>query len=169
MRICSVVAALFTIMAAVACQPDGEEAASTTGAGGPAMGGTVQMTEGSGEKSLYHRLGGYDVIAAIIDNLGTRVGNDPEFSRFFVEMDDESGMRGRQLAVDLLCQLTGGPCYYIGRDMKSVHAGLGITESDWGSLIDHMTETLDAMRVGAEGQGELLAIFDDLKDDIVKN
>ena len=63
----------------------------------------------------------------------------------------------------------GGPCYYIGRDMKSVHAGLGITESDWQSLIEHMTETLDAMRVGAEGQEELLAIFDDLKDDIVEN
>ena len=91
MRIRSVVAALFTIIAAGACQPDGEEAASTTSAGGPAMGGTVQASEASGEKSLYHRLGGYDVIAAIIDNLGTRVGNDPELSKFFVEMDDESG------------------------------------------------------------------------------
>jgi hemoglobin len=83
------------------------------------------------EKSLYHRLGGYDVIAGIVDDLFSRLRSDPEFARFAAGRSLDSHHRSRQLLVDQLCALTGGPCIYIGRDMKTSHAGLGITESEW--------------------------------------
>ena len=54
------------------------------------------------------------MVAAIMDNTGPRVMEDSELNDFFVEMDEAAGIRGRQLGVDLLCELTGGPCFYIG-------------------------------------------------------
>ena len=66
------------------------------------------------DKFLYHRLGGYDAIAAVVDDFMGRMGNDPKLKRFFTRMKPESGKRTRQLIVDFVCAATGGPCYYTG-------------------------------------------------------
>ena len=75
------------------------------------------------ERSLYRRLGGYDVIAAAIDGMLTRMRADPRFARFTGGRGEESTQRGRQLLIDQLCALSGGPCIYIGRDMKTFAQG----------------------------------------------
>jgi hemoglobin len=82
------------------------------------------------ETSLYQRLGGYDVIAAVVDELFALLRADPRFSRFGMGRSIDSHQRSRQLLVDQICQLAGGPCFYIGRDMKTCHAGLGITDRE---------------------------------------
>src|SRR5215831_17438031 len=71
--------------------------------------------------SLYQRLGKYDVIAGIVDDFLSHIRSDPQFSRFTGRSQD-SLKRARQLFVDQLCALSGGPCIYIGRDMKTAHA-----------------------------------------------
>jgi hemoglobin len=78
------------------------------------------VTKEKNDSSLYHRLGGYDVIAAFIDDTYRRLRNDPRFSRFATRSID-SQQRARQLLVDQICHLTGGPCNYVGRDMKTSH------------------------------------------------
>src|SRR5947207_9474720 len=75
--------------------------------------------------TLYKRLGGYDALAAVTDDFVGRLAGDPGLSKFFVGHSTDSIKRIRQLVVDQLCFATGGPCVYIGRDMKSTHAGLG--------------------------------------------
>ena len=122
----------------------------------------------SDQKTLYQRLGGYDVVAAILDNNAPRVINDPELSKFFTETDEEMGKRGRQLGVDLLCELTGGPCFYIGRDMKMVHKGLGITDAHWQSFLGHLGETLDELNINSDERMDVIAVFAGLKGDIVE-
>src|SRR5690242_7221985 len=79
--------------------------------------------------SLYKRLGGYDALAAVTDDFLQRLVSEPTFARFFGGHSTDSLKKIRQLIVDLLCNATGGPCVYIGRDMKTTHAGLGITNS----------------------------------------
>src|SRR5713101_9587413 len=79
------------------------------------------------QDSLYKRLGGYDALAAVTDEFIGRLATDKTVGRFFVGASDNSKMRIRQLVVDQLCAATGGPCVYIGRDMKTAHKGLGIT------------------------------------------
>ena len=81
--------------------------------------------------SLYKRLGGYDALAEVTDDFIVRLATDPKVGRFFTGLSDNSKARVRQLVVDQLCAATGGPCVYIGRDMKTAHKGLGITEEDW--------------------------------------
>src|SRR5919109_3325183 len=56
------------------------------------------------EKSLYERLGGYDAIAAVIDDFFKRMINDPQLGRFFIGLSTDSKMRALQLTVDFVCQ-----------------------------------------------------------------
>ena len=121
------------------------------------------------EPSLYRRLGGYDVIAAIIDSVAARLRADPRFARFNSGRSDDSRQRGRQLLVDQLCELSGGPCIYLGRYMKTSPAGLGITERDWKATMKHMTRTLSELRVAPKESGEVIALWTRYKDEIVES
>lgn len=120
------------------------------------------------QKSLYQRLGGYDALAAVTDDFILRLATDKEIGRFFVGASDNSKKRIRQLVVDQLCAATGGPCLYIGRDMKTAHAGLKITEKDWEKSVKHLTATLDKFKVPSHEKGEVLAAISTLKKDIVE-
>jgi len=86
-------------------------------------------------KPLYERLGGYDAIAAVADDFIVRLATDEKLGRFFVGHSLDSQKQIRQHLVDQLCQVTGGPCIYRGRDMKTSHAGLGISEDGTGRSI----------------------------------
>jgi hemoglobin len=118
--------------------------------------------------SLYKRLGGYDAIAAVSDDFIGRMAADKTLARFLVGLSDNSKAHLRQLVVDQLCAATGGPCLYIGRDMKTAHKGLGITGADWDLAVKYLTESLDKFKVPAKEKDELLAIASSLKPDIVE-
>jgi len=118
--------------------------------------------------SLYKRLGGYDALAAVTDDFVGRLASDPQISRFFVGHSTDSIKKIRQLVVDQLCAATGGPCIYIGRDMKTSHAGLNITEKDWDSSVKHLVATLDKFSVPSKEKDEVLGAVSTLKKDIVE-
>lgn len=117
--------------------------------------------------SLYKRLGGYDAIAAVTDDMLGRLIADPQLSRFFVGLNDVSKTRIRQHFVDFLCKATGGPCAYTGQDMKTAHAGLNITEQDWTAAVKDLQATLDKFKVPDHERGEVLTMVSGLKGDIV--
>lgn len=119
-------------------------------------------------KSLYQRLGGYDALAAIVDDFGPRLAKDPQMSKFVSSLSVSSRRRNRQLIVDQLCEATGGPCFYIGRTMEASHQGLGIGEADWEQSVRLFQLTLDKFKIGQPERGELLAILNKLRDDIVE-
>ena len=118
--------------------------------------------------TLYKRLGGYDAIAAVTDEFLARLSTDPSFARFFGGHSTDSLKKLRQLVVDQLCVATGGPCVYIGRDMKTSHAGLGITEKDWDVSVKHLVGTLDKFNVPPKEKDEVLGAVSSLKKDIVE-
>ena len=117
--------------------------------------------------SLYKRLGGYDALAAVTDDFVGRLVADKQLARFFGGVSRDSQKRIRQLVLDQLCAATGGPCIYIGRSMRTVHEGLGITEDDWNVAVKHLGETLEKFKVGKAEQDDLLKILGPLKADIV--
>ena len=118
--------------------------------------------------TLYKRLGGYDAIAAVTDEFIGRLSTDVQFKVFFVGHSTDSLKKIRQNVIDQLCAATGGPCVYVGRDMKTSHAGLGITEKDWDASVKHLVATLDKFNVPAKEREEVLAAVGGLKKDIVE-
>jgi len=120
------------------------------------------------QHSLYKRLGGYDEIAAVIDDMFTAMRADPAFARFGAGRSLDSHNRARQLLVDQMCQLSGGPCVYIGRDMKTSHAGLGITAAEWTCNMKHAEAALVGRDVAAAERAEFLGLFERYRDEIVE-
>lgn len=118
--------------------------------------------------ALYKRLGGYDAIAAVTDDFIGRLATDAQLAKYFVGHGTDSKERIRQHVVDFLCVATGGPCVYKGRDMKTAHAGLGISESDWNKGVMHLVATLDKFKVPQKEKDDLLAAASGLMKDIVE-
>ena len=117
--------------------------------------------------TLYKRLGGYDAVAAVTDDFLGRLVTDPQLGRFFKGASTDSQKKIRQHIVDFLCAATGGPCAYIGRDMKTAHTGLHITEDDWSITVKHLVATLDKFKVPEKEKAEVLEAISSLKSNIV--
>ena len=120
------------------------------------------------EKSLYERIGGYNALAAVVDDFVGRLVMDKQFDKFFTGHSTDSKKRIRQHILDQFCAATGGPCIYTGRDMKMSHAGLGITENDWNAAAKHLVASLDKFKVPEKEKGEILTFVTSLKKDIVE-
>ena len=131
---------------------------------------SMSATSGVGQdkKSLYTRLGGYDAVAAVVDDFISRLVADKRFAKFFVGHSEDSLKKIRQHIVDQFCNAAGGPCLYIGRDMKTSHKGLGITGDDWDAAATHLVESLDKFKVPKTEKDELLAFVTSLRKDIVE-
>ena len=129
---------------------------------------SLAMAQGMTEKSLYQRVGGYDALAKVVDDFIGRLVADKRFEKFFVGHSEDSLKRIRQHIVDQFCAATGGPCVYIGRDMKTTHKGLGITEADWDAAAKHLAASLDNFKVPEKEKSEILAFVTGLKKDIVE-
>jgi hemoglobin len=119
-------------------------------------------------KSLYERLGGYDALAAVTDDFIGRLATDKQLARFFGGHSEDSLKRIRQHIVEQLCAATGGPCNYTGRDMKTAHKGMAISEADWDAAVKHLVATLDKFKVPAKEKNEVLGAVSSFKGDIVE-
>ena len=120
------------------------------------------------ERTLYVRLGGYDAISAVVDDFAPKLFADPKVGRLCVGMGIDTKEQFKQKNKNLLCNVTGGPCKIISRPAKTAHAGLGITEEDFGIVVQHLVNTLNKFKVPSAEQAELLQIVGSLKVDIVE-
>ncbi len=125
-------------------------------------------TSDSIQGTLYARLGGYDAIAALTDDLLRRLTADPEIGVYWRGHSADSMKRDRQLVVDFLASAFGGPVVYRGRDMKTSHVGLRITETDWQIFVKHAVATLDSFDIHGTERDEFLTAAESLKGDIVE-
>jgi hemoglobin len=124
--------------------------------------------DGQMRKSLYERLGGYNAVAAVVDDFVGRLVADRQFERFFVGHSTDSKRRIRQHIVDQLCAAAGGPCVYTGRTMKDSHQGLGISEAEWDAAARHLVASLDKFKVPEQEKKDLLAFVASVRPDIVE-
>lgn len=131
--------------------------------------GSISASAQNQEKSLYQRLGGYDAISAVTDDLIGRLVKDKRLGKYFVGLSNDSKKRLRQHLVDFLCAASGGPCVYTGRDMKTSHQGLGINEEDWDIFVKLANETFDKFKVPQKERTEVLTAVGGTKKDIVEN
>jgi hemoglobin len=120
------------------------------------------------QKSLYERLGGYDGIAAFANNLLGRLRGDAQLGRFWENRGDDGIAREEQLLIDYLCFNAGGPVYYTGRDMKTSHVGMKISESDWSVFLGHAGDTMKALEVPQQECDDVVTFVLSLKDDMVE-
>ncbi len=116
-------------------------------------------------KSLFDRLGGKTAITAVVDEFVANVAADKAINKFFAKADIKK-LKGN--LVDQICAATGGPCKYTGKDMKTAHKGMKVTEADFNALVGDLVKALDKFKVGKTEKDELLGALGGMKGDIVE-
>ena len=121
-------------------------------------------------KSLYDRLGKKASITKVVDEFVARCAADKRINAFFAKTaaDPARLKKFKANLVDQICQASGGPCKYTGKDMKTAHAGMGISSADFGALVEDLVGALDKFKVGEKEKGELLGALGPMKGDIVE-
>ena len=115
--------------------------------------------------TLYDRLGGKPAITAVVDDFVGNVAADSRINGFFARTDIP---RLKRLLVEQICAGSGGPCTYTGRDMRSAHAGMGVSDAHFNALVEDLVKSLDKFKVPAREKNELLGVLGPMKADIVQ-
>ena len=126
--------------------------------------------QGMKEKSLYDRLGGKKAITAVVDEFVGRVAADSRINKFFAATaaDPKRLKSFKGKLVDQICEASGGPCKYKGKDMKSAHMGLGVSSGDFNALVEDLVGALDKFSVSTHEKDQLLGALAPMKTDIVE-
>jgi hemoglobin len=125
---------------------------------------------GATEKTLYERLGGKKAITAVVDEFVGRMAADTRINHYFAAAAaDPNGLASFKMKlVDQICQASGGPCKYTGKDMKTAHMGMGVTGADFNALVEDLVGALDKFKLGEKEKGDLLGALGPMKTDIVE-
>ena len=122
------------------------------------------------QQSLYDRLGGLAPISVVVND--------------FIDVLVPDAVLNANPAIDaarkrvpapylkyhvtaMVCQATGGPCQYHGREMKESHAHMNITEQEWDRMVTLFKGVLAKHKVPARETQELLEIVGSTRADIV--
>ncbi len=117
------------------------------------------------DSSLYERLGGKEAIAAVVGDFRARSVADDRIKAKYVKTD---AARLEAMLVDQLCEATGGPCTYTGRDMRQAHTDMGVTAAEFDAQVEVLVTSLNHFDVPQAEQDELLALLGPMRDDIVE-
>ena len=120
--------------------------------------------------SLYERLGGVYSIAVVVDDFIDRVMTDPRLNAN--PAVDEAHHRVppagfKYLVTEMVCWATGGPQKYTGKSMHDSHAHLDITQAEWQVFMQDLRDCFAKFKIPAQEVGELIAIVESTKKDIV--
>jgi hemoglobin len=116
-------------------------------------------------RSLYERLGGKEAITAVVDDFVARCAADSRINGKFARTDIA---RLKSSLIDQVCEATGGPCTYSGRDMRTTHDGMGVTAAEFDALVADLVATLDRFSVPEAEKSELLGALAPMRPDIVE-
>lgn len=117
----------------------------------------------SNDSSLYNALGKRSGIEQIVEDMLYRVVDDPRIAFQFKGIDVVQLHQGLS---DHLCELSGGPCTYNGRDMREAHKTMNITETQFNALTENLVLAMEKNRIPTGTQNRLLALLAPLHHDV---
>ena len=117
--------------------------------------------------SLYKRLGGREGIAIVVDDFTANMVADSRVNARFKDTKPGDVLKFKSNLADQICEATGGPCSYLGKDMKAAHKDMRITEEEWNATVENLVKALDKNNVPAQAKQELLGALGPMKKDIV--
>lgn len=118
----------------------------------------------SSEKSLYEQLGGKESIRMVMDDFVVRLKADPRIGDQFAATNAD---RLASQLTDQVCEATGGPCKYVGLDMKAAHAGMTITKAHFNALVEVLQTSMNQYKVPFDVQLEVLSMLAPMHRDVI--
>jgi hemoglobin len=127
--------------------------------------------EAAAPKSLYERLGGKDAIKSVVDKLVENIKTDNRVNKTFAKLKGDKLDKFKGNLADQICEVAGAPkseCEYKGRDMKTAHKGLKITDAQFDALVADLDAAMLEAKVPDAERKELLEKLAPTRDDIVE-
>lgn len=116
------------------------------------------------DDSLYRAFGERSGLAAIVDDAAKRWLSD---DRIKDEFDNLNIPRFKDRLTDFLCELTGGPCHYKGRNMYLTHKGLHLREAEFDAQVEGLQAAMENHNIPFRTQNRLLALLAPMEREIV--
>ena len=114
--------------------------------------------------SLYDDIGGNAAVSASVDLFYEKVLADDRVKQFFTDVD-MSGQKGKQRK--FLAYVFGAPIEYDGKDMRSAHAHMDLTEEHFGAIAEHLRATMEDLNVSEELISQAMEIAAGTHDDVL--
>ncbi len=131
------------------------------------LGACASTSQSAAAPSLYKRLGGREGIATVVNDFTANMAADARVNARFKDMKAPDIEKFKSNLADQICDATGGPCSYLGKDMKTAHKDMRITEAEWNATVENLVKALDKNNVQATAKQELLGALGPMKKDIV--
>jgi hemoglobin len=110
---------------------------------------------------------GRSAIGIVVESFVANMVADSRVNARFKDLKPEARGKLTSSLADQLCQAAGGPCSYYGKDMKTTHQGMKITEAEWNATVENMAKALDKHKVAEREKKDVLAALGPMKGDIV--
>jgi len=130
--------------------------------------------QASGPKPLYDRLGGDMMMSAIVDDFVDRASGDPRvnFTRKgttheWIPTPDSVDVLKTHL-VEYFTMLSGGSHDYEGKDMRTAHVGMEISNAEFDAIKDDLRRSLEKYDEPPAETDELLTLVESTRKDIVE-
>ena len=122
------------------------------------------QTTSATDDSVFQQFGGKAGISKVIDDFLGIWAADPRISARLQDADVE---RLGFMLKEQITQLTGGPAVYSGKDMKTIHEGMGLRNADFNALAEDLQRAMEKNAVPVRAQNKLLAKLAPMEHDIV--
>jgi hemoglobin len=122
------------------------------------------------EEALYDRLGGQPSVEAVVSRLVDRILEDTRVNQWFAHTaaTPENTASYKARLYQFICQASGGPCKYVGRDMVSAHRGRAVTSDAFDAVVEDLVSVLETLKVPEKEKADLLRLLGPLKPSIVQ-
>lgn len=116
------------------------------------------------DASLYMALGQKEGLTKLTDDFVNRLKVDARLAPAF---KDTNAKNLKLMLMQQFCKVSGGPCVYEGADMKSAHANMDITKTDFNALVEVLQQSMDANGIAFTTQNQLLARLAPMHRDVI--
>jgi hemoglobin len=112
-----------------------------------------QSMSGQADASLYQQLGEREGIADVVEDLLYLIVEDDRINQQFKGMDVAQFHHN---LTDQLCELSGGPCSYTGREMRELHSDMAITDTQFNALAENLILAMEENDIPTGAQNRLI-------------
>ncbi|TYC58209.1 group 1 truncated hemoglobin [Marinobacter sp. BW6] len=125
--------------------------------------GGCQSLNSKPDDSLYQQLGEREGIANVVEDLLYLIVDDERINQQFKGVDVA---QFHDNLTDQLCELSGGPCTYTGREMRELHSDMAITDTQFNALAENLILSMEQNNIPTGAQNRLLKQLIPLYPDI---
>lgn len=114
--------------------------------------------------TLYDKYGGFATVSKLVQEFYNKVAESEELAPYFAGVDTQQLIDHQ---TKFFSDILGGPVKYTGKELKIVHASMGITEEAFAEVADLLEETLEDMDVEEGAIETIMEIVAGVKSDII--